>query len=125
MLENLNVIASKLRVFSSKFALKSRLFEKCLVAVLPRYHGFCNSALLPLSPPAHPRPQLLLLLLLGPRGEDLKKLYQSLCHQPQGGRGQQDLPWEELEAMRRKTVVEETFLLELLFTSTGSATSCH
>ena len=73
-----------------------------------------------------PRPQVLLLLLLGPTGEDLKKkLYQSLCHQPQGGRGQQDLPWEELEAMRRKTVVEETFLLELLFTSIGSATSCH
>ena len=42
-----------------------------------------------------------------------------------GGGGQQELPWKKLEAIRIKTVVEETFLLELLFTSKGSATSCR
>jgi hypothetical protein len=45
--------------------------------------------------------------------EDFEKKYQAPCHQPQeggeGGGGQQELLWKKLKAMRRKTVVEETF----------------
>ena len=36
-------IATKLRVFFSKIALHLWIFQNCLVAVLPRYRGFCNS----------------------------------------------------------------------------------
>ena len=44
-------------------------------------------------------------------GEDLKEKENTKlpANSLRGGGGQQDLPWEELEAMRRKTVAEATF----------------